>query len=292
MSTRQSTDDQHDSSMKIGPDDVRYRAVIDKQFNKRYRANPDYVRIVSSTEEIKSAVQDAVRENRRFVITSGGHCLEGFVSDPEVRVIIDVSPMKRVYYDAEMRAIAVEAGATVGETLRALHDSWGVVLPLGQYPGIGMGGHVAGGCFGFLHRQLGLAADYLYAVEVVTVGREGRANTVVATRDASDPHRELWWAHTGGGAGNFGVATRFWFRANDASGEDPADGAASRAEVRVRLQGGVELERSQRIIFSSAAAKPRGVVREEQRCEVAEHHRSSRCWKFIVRSSARSLRAV
>ena len=208
--------------MKIGPDDPRYRAVIEKQFNKRYRAKPDYVRLVSSTDEVRAAVQDAVRENRRFVITSGGHCLEGFVSDPDVRVIIDVSPMKRVYYDAKMRAIAVEAGATVGETLRAFHDEWGVVITLGQYPGIGMGGHVAGGVFGFLHRQLGLAVDYLYAVEVVTVGREGRASSVVATREASDPHRELWWAHTGGGAGNFGVATRFWFRANDASGSDPA----------------------------------------------------------------------
>ena len=208
--------------MKIGPDDPRYRAVIDKQFNKRYRAKPDYVRLVSTTDEVKAAVQDAVRENRRFVVTSGGHCLEGFVSDPDVRVIINVSPMKRVYYDAEMRAIAVEAGATVGETHRAFHDEWGVVLPLGQSPAIGMGGHVAGGAFGFLHRQLGLAVDYLYAVEVVTVGAEGRANTVVATREASDPHRELWWAHTGGGAGNFGVATRFWFRANEASGSDPA----------------------------------------------------------------------
>ena len=221
MSTRQSANDQH-SSMKIGPDDPRYRAVLEKQFNKRYRAKPDYVRLVSSTDEVKAAVQDAVRENRRFVITSGGHCLEGFVSDPDVRVIIDVSPMKRVYYDAEMRAIAVEAGATIGETHRALYDAWGVVIPLGQYPGIGMGGHVAGGAFGFLHRQLGLAVDYLYAVEVVTVGAEGRANSVVATREASDPHRELWWAHTGGGAGNFGVATRFWFRAPDTTGSDPA----------------------------------------------------------------------
>jgi aclacinomycin oxidase len=75
-----------------------------------------------------------------------------------------------------------------------------------------MGGHVPGGAFGFLCRQLGLAADYLYAVEVVTVDENGRASIVIATRESSDPNRELWWAHTGGGAGNFGVVTRFWFR--------------------------------------------------------------------------------
>jgi hypothetical protein len=209
-------------SINIGPDDPLYHAVVDKRFNKRFRANPDYVRLVSSPDEAVSAVDDAVREERRLVVTSGGHCLEGFVSDPEVRVIIDVSPMKRVYYDGELRAVAVEAGATVGETFRALFEKWGVVIPLGEYPEIGMGGHVVGGAFGFLCRQLGLAADYLYAVEVVTVDESGRATSIVATRELSDPHRDLWWAHTGGGGGNFGVVTRYWFRSANASGEDPA----------------------------------------------------------------------
>jgi len=208
--------------MRIGPDDPRYRAVVDKQFNKRFTASPDYVLLAHSANDIVSAVQDAVHDRHRLVVTSGGHCLEGFVSDPDVRVILDVSPMKRVYYDRHMNAVAVEAGATVGETFRVLFDRWGVVVPLGEYPAIGMGGHVAGGAFGFLCRQLGLAADYLHAVEAVTVDEGGRANTVVATREASDPRRELWWAHTGGGAGNFGVVTRYWFRAPDATGNDAA----------------------------------------------------------------------
>ena len=175
--------------INAGPDDPRYGIVVDKRFNKRFRANPDYVRLVSSTDQVVSAVEEAVSEGRRLVLTSGGHCLEGFVSDPDVRVIIDISPMKRVYHDAEMRAVAVEAGATVGETFRALFDMWGVVVPLGEYPEIGMGGHVVGGAFGFLCRQLGLAADYLYAVEVVTVDKSGRASSVVATRETSDPNR-------------------------------------------------------------------------------------------------------
>jgi len=209
-------------SDRILPDDPTYRTVVEKRFNKRYRASPDYVRLVGSTQQVIAAVQDAVREGRRLVVTSGGHCLEGFVSDPDVRVIIDVSPMKRIYFDPALRAVAVEAGATVGETFRALHDSWGVVVPLGEYPGIGMGGHVVGGAFGFLCRELGLAADYLYAVEVVTVNAEGRADSVVATREPADPNRDLWWAHTGGGGGNFGIVTRYWFRSPDASGDDPA----------------------------------------------------------------------
>jgi hypothetical protein len=222
MSTGRMTDDTGNESIRIGPDDPRYRAVVDKGFNKRFSASPDYVRLVSSTSQIVSAVDEAVREGQRLVVTGGGHCLEGFVSDPDVRVIIDVSHMKRVYYDADKRAVAVEAGATVGETFKALFETWGVVIPLGQYPEIGMGGHVVGGAFGFLCRELGLAADYLYAVEVVTVDEGGRASSVVGTRETSDPHRDLWWAHTGGGPGNFGVVTRYWFRSPGASGEDPA----------------------------------------------------------------------
>jgi hypothetical protein len=208
--------------VRIGPDDPRYRAVVDKQFNKRYIARPEYVRLVRSTDEVVSAVDDAVREGKRLVVTSGGHCLEGFVSDPDVRVIIDVSPMKRIFYDPHRRAVAVECGATVGETFRVLFDRWGIVVPLGEYPEIGMGGHVVGGAFGFLCRQLGLAADYLYAVEVVTVDEAGRARSVVATRDALDPNHDLWWAHTGAGGGNLGVVTRYWFRSPEALGDDPA----------------------------------------------------------------------
>lgn len=210
------------SSKRICPDDPRYDAVVGKKFNKRFSARPDYVCLADSTDQVIAAVDEAVRDGRRLVVTSGGHCLEGFVSDPEVRVIIDVSPMNRISYDADRRAIAVEAGATVGETFRALADTWGTVIPLGEYPGIGMGGHVAGGAFGFLCRQLGLAADYLDAVEVVTVDADGHATRVVATRDPSDPHHDLWWAHTGAGGGNFGIVTRYWFRSPDAAGNDPA----------------------------------------------------------------------
>ncbi|MDB4898257.1 MAG: linked oxidase protein [Gemmatimonadetes bacterium] len=222
MSIPSTTESTLVGSTRIAADDPRYRAVVDKRFNKRFTAAPDYVRLVTSTDQVVSAVQDAIDEGRRLVVTSGGHCLEGFVSDPDVRVIIDVSPMKRVYHDAEMGAIAVEAGATVGETVRVLFDRWGVVIPLGEYPEIGMGGHVVGGAFGFLCRQLGLAADYLYAVEVVTVDERGTARSTVATRKQSDLHRELWWAHTGGGGGNFGIVTRYWFRAFGAAGDDPA----------------------------------------------------------------------
>jgi hypothetical protein len=222
MGTQRQPDSGAAHLIRIRPDNPQYRAVVEKRFNKRFSGRPDYVRVVTSTPEVVVALDEAVQQGHRLAVTAGGHCLEGFVSDPDVRVIVDVSPMKRVYYDADRNAIAVEAGATVGEAFRALSEQWGTTIPLGEYPGIGMGGHVAGGAFGFLCRQLGLAADYLYAVEVVMVNASGRAMSIVATRDAGDPNRDMWWAHTGGGGGNFGIVTRYWFRSPGASGPDPA----------------------------------------------------------------------
>jgi FAD/FMN-containing dehydrogenase len=62
----------------------------------------------------------------------------------------------------------------------------------------------------------GSIVDYLHAVEVVVVDASGDARTVIATREPDDPNHDLWWAHTGGGGGNFGVVVRYWLRAAEA----------------------------------------------------------------------------
>jgi hypothetical protein len=209
---------------KITPDDIRYADLAGKRFNKRYTGKPEYIHLPTSTKEVVEAVQEAVSSKRRLVVRSGGHCLEGFVSDPAVQVLIDMSLMTDIYYDAERSAFAIEASATVGEMYRRLFLGWGVVLPAGEHPGIGMGGHVLGGAFGFLCREYGLAADHLYGIELVAVDASGKVYSVIATREANDPNRELWWAHTGGGGGNFGIVTRYWFRSQEATGSDPASG--------------------------------------------------------------------
>ena len=207
---------------KITSGDARYSDLAGKRFNKRYTGKPEYIQLPESTKDVMEAVQEAVNSNRRPVVRSGGHCLEGFVSDPAVQVLIDMSLMTDISYDAERAAFTVEAGATVGEMYRRLFLRWGVVLPAGEHPGIGMGGHVLGGAFGFLCREYGLAADYLYGVELVAVDASGKAYSVIATREATDPNRELWWAHTGGGGGNFGIVTRYWLRSPNATGPDPS----------------------------------------------------------------------
>jgi hypothetical protein len=211
----------HSGPVTVRPDDPRYGDLA-RRGSRRFEGKPDYVQLVGSTGQVVEAVQDAVREQLRVAVRSGGHCLEAFVADPAVRVVIDTSLMSGLYYDSNMGAFAIEAGARLGEAYRTLFLGWGVTIPAGVSPNVGIGGHVAGGGFGFLCRQHGLASDHLYGVEVVVVDDTGTAKSVVATREPDDPNRDLWWAHTGGGGGNFGVVTRYWFRSPGAESTDPA----------------------------------------------------------------------
>ena len=107
-------------SDKIGPDDPRYGDLASRG-SRRFAGQPDYVRL-GSTAQVIDALQDAVREQRRVAVRSGGHCLESFVSDPAVQVVIDTLLMTNISYDLQMNAFAVEPGARLGRSTRSC--SW------------------------------------------------------------------------------------------------------------------------------------------------------------------------
>ncbi|MFC4011286.1 FAD-binding oxidoreductase [Nonomuraea purpurea] len=204
----------------VRPGDARYEDLVVRRTNQRFRPQPDYFHVPGSTEQVVAAVNEAVRAGRRVTVRSGGHCYENFVGDG-AQVVIDLCEMSEVYFDERRGAFAIEAGATLMQAYRTLYLGWGVTIPGGQCGGVAAGGHIAGGGYGPLSRLHGLTVDYLDAVEVVVVDRSGRARAVVATRDPSDPNHDLWWAHTGGGGGNFGIVTRYWMRDPNVRGRDP-----------------------------------------------------------------------
>ncbi len=205
----------------VRPSEARYAGLISGA-NTRWVGTPDYIRLVSSPAQVVAAVQEAVDANLRVTVRSGGHCDEGFTANPAVRVVIDVSAMDSVHYDHDLRAFAVEPGASLGRVYRTLYKAWGVTLPGGTCPTVGAGGHIVGGGYGALSRAHGLTVDHLYAVEVVIVDADGRARTVLATREPDDDNRELWWAHTGGGGGSFGIITKYWLRTPNTPDADPS----------------------------------------------------------------------
>ncbi|MFF0146661.1 FAD/FMN-containing dehydrogenase [Amycolatopsis sulphurea] len=201
--------------VRVSARDARYGDLV-RGKNQRWVGRPDYVCLPVSTSEVRTAVQDAVSARKRISVRSGGHCYEDFVYNPDVEVVIDLSEMTRVSFDREMNAFSIEAGAELLDVYETIYRLRGVTFPGGMCYSVGAGGHICGGGYGFLSRKHGLVVDYLYAVEVVVVDQRGKAKAVIATREADDPRRDLWWAHTGGGGGNFGVVTRYWLRAPEA----------------------------------------------------------------------------
>lgn len=209
--------------MVIKPGDAQYDQWNDRGVNLRFKGRPSRIIPVSTIDELSQALQEAVDENLHVAVRGGGHCLENFVGNPSVDVIIDISKMKGIRHDAEKKSIEVMAGETVGEMQKKLYEQWKIVLPVGEYPDIGMGGHIAGGAFGFLCRQHGMGVDYLYAVEILWVNKNRKVEKIIASREPDDINRDLWWAHTGGGTGNFGIVTRYWFRSADIRNTSPSD---------------------------------------------------------------------
>lgn len=206
----------------IGAADSRYRDLMTGN-NQRFVARPEYVRLITSTKDAEDAVRRAVRTGKKVSVRSGGHCFADFVCNPSIEVILDVSPMNAVYYDKKMRAFAVEPGARLMNVYETLYKNWGVTIPGGICYSVGVGGHIAGGGYGLLSRSHGLVTDHLYAVEVVTVAANGKVKATVASRDDKGALNDLWWAHTGGGGGNWGIVTKYWFRSLGAAGSDPSD---------------------------------------------------------------------
>lgn len=103
----------------VGPSDIRYDGLL-RANNFRFVGRPDEIRVVGSTEQLVSAVADAVRSGPRVAVRSGGHCFENFTADPAVRMLLELSPMNAVGYDASRRAFAVQPGATLGQVFRTL----------------------------------------------------------------------------------------------------------------------------------------------------------------------------
>ncbi|MFD8705587.1 FAD-binding oxidoreductase [Kitasatospora sp. NPDC059648] len=205
------------SSEVVTAADPRYADVV-RGWNQRWVASPDAVHLVRTPAQALAAVQGAVRSGRRLSVRSGGHCYEDFVFNPAIELVVDVSGMNRVSYDPGHRAFAVEAGARLLDVYEALHLGWGVTVPAGICFSVGAGGHVSGGGWGMLCRRNGLVVDHLYGVEVVVADASGTVRLVTATREDDGALRDLWWAHTGGGGGNFGLVTRYLFRSPGAAG--------------------------------------------------------------------------
>ena len=187
----------------IGPDHADYgdaRTVWNAMVDKR----PGVILRCTSTEDVVAAVNVARADGLPPSIRCGGHSVSGkALSDGGLT--IDLSGMREVTVDAEHQLVHAGGGCLLGDLDQATAPH-GLIVPAGIMSETGVGGLALGGGIGWFSRKHGLTCDQFVSLELVLAS--GEVINVSATE-----HPELFWALRGGG-GNFGVVTRFTFRAH------------------------------------------------------------------------------
>src|SRR5438067_7509729 len=117
--------------------------------------------------------------------------------------MIDLSLMKGIHVDRAAKTVRGQGGVLWKGLNRETHLH-GLAVTGGALSSAGIAGLTLGGGLGWLMPKLGLAADNLLSVELVTA--DGSVLTVSA-----DEHPDLCWALCGGG-GNFGIASSLEYR--------------------------------------------------------------------------------
>lgn len=196
---------------RVEPNDVRYPSLLSGS-NSRFVSTPAWVSICDSSAEVYKAAHSALKSGKRITVRSGGHCYENFYQN-DGGAIIDVSNMRDVYKRGDY--YIAEAGASLGLLYEHLFKEHGVTLPGGSCLTVGMGGHICGGGFGILSRRHGLTVDYLEGVEIVTFDRRNGmpSRPKVYLKSHGGRAADIVWAHQGGGGGNFGIVTKYIFKA-------------------------------------------------------------------------------
>jgi FAD/FMN-containing dehydrogenase len=164
---------------------------------------PDLVVQAASEEDVVLAVRHAAQNGLRIGVRSGGHSWAGsHVRDGGL--LLDVSRLHEVSVNREAMTAEVGPGCHGDELLSALAGD-DLFFPAGHCPGVGLGGYLLQGGYGWNGRVHGPACESVEAIDVVTARGE-----LVRADDSSHP--DLYWAARGAGPGFFGVVTRFHVR--------------------------------------------------------------------------------
>ena len=186
----------------IGPDHSEYESAR-QLWNAMIDRRPGLILRCTSTADVVAAVGVAREYSLYPSVRCGGHNVAG-KGMSEVGLTIDLSGLREVTVDDENQLVHVGGGARLGDvdTVTSQH---GLIVPAGIMSETGVAGLSLGGGIGWFSRPYGLTCDQFVSLELVLASGE-----VIEVTEADHP--DLMWALRGGG-GNFGIVTRFTFRA-------------------------------------------------------------------------------
>src|SRR5258707_6395701 len=188
----------------IGPDHAEYeraRLVWNAMFDRR----PGLILRCPSTQDVVAAVNVAREHGLPPSVRCGGHNVAGKAMS-DGGLTIDLSGLREVTVDPEARLVHAGGGCRLGD-VDAATAPHRLIVPAGIVSETGVAGLALGGGIGWFSRKHGLTCDQFVSLELVLASGE-------VIEVSADSRPDLFWALKGGG-GNFGIVTRFTFRAYD-----------------------------------------------------------------------------
>jgi FAD/FMN-containing dehydrogenase len=186
----------------IGPDHPGYesaRLVWNAMIDRR----PGLILRCTSTQDVVAAVNVAREHGLTPAVRCGGHNVAGKAMS-DGGLTIDLGGLRDVTVDPERALVHAGGGCLLGD-VDAATAPHGLIVPAGIMSETGVAGLSLGGGIGWFSRKHGLTCDNFVSLELVLASGE-------VIEVSADSHPDLFWALRGGG-GNFGIVTRFTFRA-------------------------------------------------------------------------------
>ncbi len=187
------------------PGDPTYKA-DEKKWNPAFDDPPALIAFCEIDADVGHCLAFAKKHSVAFTCRSGGHSTTGYCLVAG-GLVIDVSRMNDVYVDAGARRAVVGAGTNFHK-LNAILDGYGLHVPGGGCPDVGVAGYMQGGGYGFTSRMFGMHSDNVLEVRVMLAD----GSIVVAN---SAEHPDLFWAVRGGTGNNFGVLLAITYQLYD-----------------------------------------------------------------------------
>ncbi len=164
---------------------------------------PDAIVQARSQDDVVDAVRTAAANRWKVGIRSGGHSW----SCNHVReggLLLDLSGLDEVTIDEEAMLATAGPGRR-GNDLDQMLAPLGLFFPVGHCQGVGLGGFLLQGGFGWNSRALGLACESVVGLDYV----DGDG---ILRHASPEENADVYWAARGAGPGFFGVVTKFYLR--------------------------------------------------------------------------------
>jgi hypothetical protein len=166
-------------------------------FNLTVAQQPALVAVPADAEDVTTIVEFARANGMQVAAQRTGHNAEPLGALDEV-ILVKTDALQGVDIDVERKLARVASGSKWADVVPPASDR-GLAALHGSTPDVSVAGYSLGGGVGWYARKLGLSANSVTAIELVTA--DGRLRRVDADNDP-----DLFWALRGGG-GSFGVVT-------------------------------------------------------------------------------------